>query len=75
MGACICLQSLDEEEHLLFKQKVKSKSYYINRKTVENRVRRQPFYGDDSSFGMQAKSTGPNFNLGPLFSRIKFFKL
>lgn len=54
----VCLQSLDEEEHLLFKQKIHAKNYYINRATVKNMIRRQPF-----STNNENKSGGPNFIL------------
>ena len=56
------LQSLSEEEHELWKNRVEAGNLYINRGVTGAIVRRQPFGGmKRSAFGGGLKAGGPNY--------------
>ena len=56
------LQSLNEEEHRLWKSKIEAGNLYINRGITGAIVRRQPFGGmKRSAFGGGIKAGGPNY--------------
>ena len=56
------LQSLDEEEHELWKQNIEAGNLYINRGITGAIVSRQPFGGMKlSAFGPGIKAGGPNY--------------
>jgi len=56
------LQSLDEEEHEIWKQKIEAGNLYINRGITGAIVGRQPFGGMKlSAFGPGIKAGGPNY--------------
>lgn len=58
------LHSLDEREHAVWLQKIRSGNCYINRGITGAIVERQPFGGTKaSSFGKGAKAGGPNYLL------------
>lgn len=63
-GLTAGLHSLDEREHLLWKEKIVAGNLYINRGITGAIVGRQPFGGcKKSSFGFGAKAGGPNYLL------------
>jgi len=58
------IHSLDEREHVLWKQQMIAGNCYINRTITGAIVRRQPFGGcKESSFGPGGKAGGPNYVL------------
>jgi RHH-type proline utilization regulon transcriptional repressor/proline dehydrogenase/delta 1-pyrroline-5-carboxylate dehydrogenase len=61
-GLTAGLESLDEREHALWRQRVRAGNLYINRVTTGAIVERQPFGGiGKSSFGQGLKAGGPNY--------------
>jgi len=60
-GLCSVLQSLDEEQHLKWKNSMDVGNYYINC-SIRSIIRRQPFGGrKKSTFGKGFKAGGPNY--------------
>lgn len=63
-GLCASLQSLDEEEHLKWKNSIEAGNLYINYYSTKSVTRRIPFGGyKKSSFGPGYKAGGPNYML------------
>jgi len=61
-GLTAGLQSLDETEHLLWKNNIEAGNLYINRGITGAIVSRQPFGGmKRSAFGAGIKAGGPNY--------------
>jgi NAD-dependent aldehyde dehydrogenases len=61
-GLTAGLQSLDEAEHALWKEKIEAGNLYINRGITGAVVNRQPFGGMKlSAFGGGIKAGGPNY--------------
>jgi len=61
-GLTAGLQSLDEEEHQIWKNKIEAGNLYINRGITGAIVNRQPFGGmKRSAFGGGIKAGGPNY--------------
>ncbi len=56
------LHSLDEREHLIWRDKIEAGNLYINRGITGAIVQRQPFGGmKESAFGNGIKAGGPNY--------------
>lgn len=63
-GLTAGLESLDEEQHILWKKSIEAGTLYINRPIIKAVIRRQPFGGcKRSSFGKNFKVGGPNYLL------------
>ncbi|MBI5346344.1 MAG: proline dehydrogenase family protein [Chlamydiae bacterium] len=63
-GLCVGLHSLDEREHFLFLTKIEAGNFYINRKTIDTLIKRQPFGGTEKScYGYGYKKGGANYLL------------
>lgn len=61
-GLTAGLQSLNEDEHILWKNSIEAGNLYINRGITGAIVRRQPFGGmKRSAFGGGIKAGGPNY--------------